>query len=87
MPPWAVLMSVVKPEIAPLPPPGTSQTDGGVPGLQFSATISFAGAAQASTATDGVLCTSAPTAKTAARLPGSRKRRRMRLSAAAARGA
>lgn len=43
--PAAALMSVVKPWISALPEPDTSHSFGGVPGRQFSATISFAGAA------------------------------------------
>jgi hypothetical protein len=46
-------MSVVKPAMFPLVPPGTSQIVYGVPGLQFSATISLAGAVQGPSAADG----------------------------------
>jgi hypothetical protein len=41
-------MSVVKPTIFDEPSPLTSHWEGGFPGRQFSATISFAGAAQGS---------------------------------------
>src|SRR4051812_3951927 len=48
VPPTFALMSVVKPWIVASPEPSTSQTLDGVPGLEFSQTIGFVGAAHGS---------------------------------------